>query len=66
MILHDEKFPFTCAITQKYCGAEIQNIYIMIDNEIMTTIPVAPEIAEKFSRKVSQQIMKHIELLLKN
>jgi len=63
------KKPFTCEITKKYVGADIQNIRLdlykdesFLDPKNLFSIPISSHITEKISKKTLRKIR---QLLLK-
>ena len=73
MPLKDEQIPFTCKITKKYCGGEIQNLRLDLykDGEFITprnliNIPISPDLSEKIDKQLIRKIRQFIIRELKN
>lgn len=63
----DEKVPFTCKITNEYCGGRINNLildlykdgYELYPKNIFT-IPLSPDVAEKIDKKMIRKIQQFV------
>lgn len=59
-LIKDEDVPFTCKITNSFCGKDIRSLYIMLDEDVITSIPISGEIAEKINQRLIRKISKTI------
>lgn len=64
-LLKNEQIPFTCQVSKKYCGGEIENLYVTIDEKVLLTIPISREISELFNYKNKQKIKRVVLSKLK-
>lgn len=62
----DERIPFTCQVTNKDCGSQIQSLNVDIDSDIILSIPLSDEITSKLTRKNINKIKKAILNEIKN
>jgi len=52
----DTKIPSTCTITKKYCGSDIKNIFISIDDKNLCSIPISDDVSDKINRRFVNKI----------
>lgn len=62
----DERLPFTCKITKKDCGGEINSLIIELDSDLLSCIPLSDEIVDtwntRFLLKLERMIVKEVEI----
>ena len=63
--ISDEKLPFTCEITKEFCGGGIKSLYISLEEELMTSIPVSNDISELVKPALIRKIRTSIVNLIK-
>ena len=62
----ETKIPFTCKITNKYEGGAIKNLYLMIDENILMSIPISNQVAETIDKGLTKKITNFITQELKS
>ena len=64
--MKEEKFPFTCKVTKKYCAGRIKNIFLQIEEKIYFSIPISENVFDKINQKTINKIENMIIKELKN
>ena len=62
----DSKIPFTCRVTEKYCGAETENIYIQFGENVLKTIAISNDLSKLVNKRLANKIERFIIKELRN